>query len=236
MSKQATALQHSKAPGIRFWKMGTSLGIRASSLLFKFGALGVQAGAAFHLAKIETGHGDWEDAVAKHCPFSLRTVQKYMQMAEGALLKNGFDPDERSFRALTAKSSKLDDFGRLLRGKLDESLNGKSKKQLEIEFGIRRPPDNDKRKLLANPTDLDDPENRKKFAAKAASDLQDAAGRLIEAAAFTPELRNVAAWACYDVLRAALPDRKFLTQPPAGGEISDLPGFILKHCGKRGGK
>ena len=168
--------------------------------------------------KLEVDHGDWEKAVAKNSPFALRTVQKFMQMAEGALLNNGFEADERSFRALTTKRSKLDEFGKLLKDKLDESLKGKSKKQLEIDFGIRNPRETKRqagRKALANPSDLDDAENRQKTALQAAYDLQDAAARLIEAGAFNPTLRNIAAWASYDVLRATLPDTKFLTQPPA---------------------
>ena len=115
------------------------------------------AGAAFHLAKAEMPHGQWEKYIESTDQIKLRTAQFRMASVTNALVKLGYEIEPRAFETIVF-SSKIakahtcalleTPFARGLVAAIEEALSGhKNAKQLEIYLGVRAP----KKPLLPAP-------------------------------------------------------------------------------------
>lgn len=106
------------------------------------------AGAAFHLAKAEVPHGQWEHIIEACSPLSLRTVQQRMSAVDSALMRLGFDLEPRAYETIVfaSKFAKAHDrallttkYAAALTTAITDALSGKSSHQLELYLGIRAP-------------------------------------------------------------------------------------------------
>jgi hypothetical protein len=114
------------------------------------------AGAAFHLAKAEMPHGQWERYLATTVSLPVRRVQERMASVTNALVKLGYEIESRAFKTIvfSSKIAKARDralldtpYSAALVRDISEALTGKSQRQLELYLGVRAP----KKPLLPPP-------------------------------------------------------------------------------------
>ena len=111
-------------------------------------------GAAFHLAKAQMEHGQWERTIENATPMALRTVRERMQTVDNALAKLGYELEPRAYETIvfSSKISKRracavleSKFAKGLTARLNEIFSGKNIHAIQLELGIRAP----KKLLLA---------------------------------------------------------------------------------------
>ena len=212
------------------WERANKLGTAAEKQMMKTGLACVAAGAAFHLAKLQTGHGNWEATVAANSKFSDLTIQLWMQTAEHALLTLGYDRDERAFTVFVENASKSakahrgavlkTDCARHLLSDLKAACEGKSGRQLQMAFGIRKP----KAKTL--PAHDDDPHDASKRAERAAAEYVWQVSQLLKAVAghvqnFDGTMLHDFVTACEGAITTVNPARRFAAGIEVSGQRSE---------------
>ena len=202
----ATALSKKAA---ELWDIGNRAEAQIEKMEREAVPLILVAGAAFHLAKAEVPHGEWEHLIKACSPIALRTVQFRMSAVDNALLKIGFTPETRAYETIVF-SSKIakahtvcafdttTKYATHLIESISDALSGKSAKQIELELGIRKP------KLITDGphrTDEDVERSQRDQAARAVMNFCEGVTIIQNLGAhITEDQRLAVAWAARDAL------------------------------------
>lgn len=230
------------AQAAEFWDIGN----RAEAEVEKLGRQAMPyvlvAGAAFHLAKAEVPHGNWEHLIEACSPISLRTVRQRMQTVDNALLKLGFPIDRRAYETIVF-SSKLakrrncavlgTPFAKELTGQLSAIFAGKNARQIELELNVRKP-----KSIAAGKAHATEEDAERAARDEALQHLTAVHEGVIALRALGGHLDephwNQLAWACRDGLVRCLPPKwKVQIVDPVHHKPVELDEFLAGHVGAR---
>jgi exonuclease VII large subunit len=122
---------------VPIWKIANKNGTKVVRGLQKLAAPMIKAGAAFWVLRSASPKGEWEATLAARSQFQPRTVHYWITTAENALQHIGYAIEDRAMQAIIAE--RQDQFGAALLTALNDAIAGKSARQLQLEFGIRKP-------------------------------------------------------------------------------------------------
>jgi hypothetical protein len=137
IERKSLQIKEGMLPMGNIWVVANKHGNDVVSKLQQLAAPMIKAGAAFWILKSKTAEGQWLDTLAAHSSHDRTAVWRWMQTAEHALQHIGYAVEERAMLAIIADTQ--DDFGVALLSALNDAIAGKSRRQLQLEFGIRKP-------------------------------------------------------------------------------------------------
>ena len=222
-------------PTGNMWEIANRHGNEVVKALKKLAVPMIKAGAAFWLLRAGTGDGEWLATLEAHSTHDRTAVWRWMQTAEHALQHIGYAVEERAMRAIIA--ARQDEFGAALLTALNDAIKGKTGRQLQLEFGIRKPV-----KPLLPPgaaVQEDGLTDEQRAAARVQVELreamrgfEDGLARLSHhSAVLSDPVRAAVGWACARQVVSMLPDGWTVQVMPPTGKPLTIEQVFAEHLG-----